>query len=107
MRLISGSVTLDFTQAVIFQPSLLINADMRGSNLKLVTKPGVVVETDDVVTRSSTVKVQAPRGPQVPVTLRIRVSGSLSSSTITARPPRRTFWQWLPRRPLPDSLAAP
>ena len=107
MRLVSGSVTLDFTEAVLSQPSLLINADMRSSSLKLVTKPGVVVETDDVVTRSSTVKVRAPRGPQVPVTLRIQVSGNLSSSMITARPPRRTFWLWLLRRPLPGPHAAP
>ena len=99
-------MTLDFTEAVLSRRSLLINADMRSSSLKLVTKPGVVVETDDVVTRSSTVKVRAPRSPQVPVTLRIQVSGNLSSSMITARPPRRTFWQWL-LRPLPDPLAAP
>jgi hypothetical protein len=107
VRLTSGSVTLDFTEAVLSRPTLLINADMRSSSLKLVTKPGVVVETDDVVTRSSTVKVRAPRGPQVPVTLRIQVSGNLSSSTITARPPRRTFWQWLLRRPLAGPRTTP
>ncbi len=107
VRLVSGSVTLDFTEAVLSQPTLLINADMRSSSLTLVTKPGVVVETDDVVTRSSTVKVRAPRGPQVPAILRIQLSGNLSSSTVTARPPRRTFWQWLLRLPLPGSLTAP
>jgi hypothetical protein len=100
VRATSGSVTLDFTDAVISRPTLLINADMRSSTLKLVTRPGVVVETDDVVTHSSAVKVRVPRGPQVPVVLRIQVSGKLSSSTITARPPRRTFWQWLRRRPV-------
>jgi hypothetical protein len=98
VQLTSGSVTLDFTEAVISRPSLLINADMRSSSLKLVTKPGVVVDTDDVVTHSSTTKVRSPRGPQVPEVLRIQVSGKLSSSTITARPPRRTFWQWLRRQ---------
>jgi hypothetical protein len=99
VRLTSGSVTLDFTEAVISQPSLLIDADMRSSRLKLVTKPGVVVETDEVTTRSSSVKVRAPRGPQVPVILRIQVSGDLSSSAITARQTRRSFWRWLLRRP--------
>lgn len=107
VRLTSGNVTLDFTEAVISQPLLLINADMRSSNLKLVTKPGVVVETDDVATHSSTVKVREPRGPMVPVILRIQVSGHLSSSTITARQPRRTFWQWLRRRPRSDALTPP
>ena len=99
VRLTSGSLTLDFTEAVISQPSLLIYADMRSSSLKLVTKPGVVVETDEVTTCSSSVKVRAPRGPQVPVILRIQVSGDLSSSAITARPPRWSFWAWLLRRP--------
>ncbi|MGZ4433502.1 MAG: DUF1707 SHOCT-like domain-containing protein [Trebonia sp.] len=98
VRATSGSVTLDFTEAVISRPTLLINADMRSSSLRLVTKPGVLVDTDDVVTRSSTIKVRSPRGSQVPVVLRIQVSGKLSSSTITARPPRRTFWQWLRRQ---------
>ena len=99
VRATSGSVTLDFTEAVISRPTLLIDADLRSSRLKLVTRPGVVVEADDVVTHSSTVKVRPPRGPQAPVVLRIQVSGQLSSSAITARPPRRTFWQWLRRRP--------
>ena len=99
VRATSGSVTLDFTEAVISRPALLIDADLRSSRLKLVTRPGVVVEADDVVTHSSTVKVRVPRGPQVPAVLRIQVSGQLSSSAITARPPRRTFWQWLRRRP--------
>jgi hypothetical protein len=107
LRLTSGSVTLDFTEAVISQPSLLIDADMRSSSLTLVTKPGVAVDTDDVVTNSSTTKVRAPRSPEVPVFLRIQISGKLSSSTITARPPRRTFWQWLRRRPLPYALTPP
>ena len=107
VRATSGVVTLDFTDAVISRPTLLINADMRSSALKLVTRPGVVVETDDVVTHSSTVKVRVPRAPRVPVVLRIQVSGKLSSSTITARPPRRTFWQWLRRRPLPYALTPP
>jgi hypothetical protein len=45
------------------------------------------------------VRIRAPRGPDVPVTLRIDVSGQVGSGSITARPPRRTFWQWLLRRP--------
>ncbi|HUZ24771.1 MAG TPA: DUF1707 domain-containing protein [Streptosporangiaceae bacterium] len=101
LRVTSGSVTLDFTEAVIAQPSLLIDADMRSGNLRLVTRPGVVVDTDDVVANSSSMKVRAPWGSEVPVILRVQVSGKVTSSTITARPPRRTFWQWLRRRPLP------
>lgn len=54
-------MTLDFTGAVISQPSLLIDADMSSGRLTLVTKPGIAVETDDVAADSSYVKVRAPR----------------------------------------------
>jgi hypothetical protein len=102
----SGTVTLDFTEAVIAAPSLQIDAEMRSGVLTLVTRPGVVVNTDDLAMRSSTVKVRPPAGPGGPVSLRIDVSGTARSSAISAgpprlpRPPRRTFWQWLRRRPL-------
>jgi hypothetical protein len=108
MEVTSGSVTLDFTEAVIVAPSLQIDADMTSGVLKLVTKPGVVVGTDDLSLRSSTVKVRPPGGPAGPVSLRIDVSGTATSSTVRARPPRpprRTFWQWLRRRPRPHPLA--
>ena len=93
----NGSVTLDFTEAVIAAPSLQIDADMRVGVLTLVTKPGIVVNTDDLAMHTSNVTVRAPWGPGGPVSLRIDVSGTASVSTISAR---RTFWQWLRRRPL-------
>jgi Domain of unknown function (DUF1707) len=99
----NGSVTLDFTEAVIVAPSLQIDADMRVGVLTLVTKPGIVVNTDDLAMHTSNVTVRAPWGPGGPVSLRIDVSGTASISTISAQPPRaprRTFWQWLRRRPL-------
>ena len=101
VRVTSGSVRLDFSEAVISQRSLLIDADLHASQLTLVTKPGVVVDTDDVVADGSSMQIRAPRGPGVPVILRIQVSGKVSSSQITARPPRRAFWQWLRRHPRP------
>jgi hypothetical protein len=110
LRITSGNVTLDFTEAVISQPSLLIYADMSSSKLTLVTKPGVVVDTDDVATDRSSMKVRAPWGPEAPVILRVQVSGKVSSSQITARPPRpprRTLWQWLRRQPRPYALSPP
>jgi DUF1707 SHOCT-like domain len=107
VRVTSGSVTLDFTEAVITQPSLQIDADVRSGVLKLVTKPGVAVDTDDVAAGSGSVKVRAPWGPDVPVILWIHVSGKVRSGAITARPPRRTFWQWLWRRPRPYAIGPP
>jgi Domain of unknown function (DUF1707) len=92
VRVTGGSVTLDFTEAVISQPSLLIDAEVSESRLMLVTKPGVVVDTDEVAAEGSYVKVRAHRGLEVPVILRIQVSGKVSGGHITARPPRRTLW---------------
>jgi hypothetical protein len=99
VRVTSGSVRLDFTEAVIAQPSLAIDADVHSGSLTLVTKPGIVVDTDDVAIRSGSAKVRAPWSADVPVALRISVSGKVGSGSITARPPRRSFWEWLLRRP--------
>jgi Domain of unknown function (DUF1707) len=99
VRVTNGTVTLDFTEAVIAQPSLVIDADVSSGRLMLVTKPGVVVDTDDVAADNSYVKIRAPRGPDVPVMLRIQVSGKVGGGHITARPPRRTLWRWLRRHP--------
>jgi hypothetical protein len=78
---------------------------VRSGRLLLVTKPGIMVDADDVTVRSGEVKVRAPWGPDVPVTLRLEVSGTVGSGSIKARPPRRSFWQWLMRRPGPYALA--
>ena len=101
----SGNVTLDFTEAVLTAARLQIDAEVRSGNLTLVTKPGMVVDTDEVAIRSGNVKVAAPWRHDVPVTLRVDVSGKVGSGNIKARPPRRTFWQWLRREPRPYASA--
>jgi Domain of unknown function (DUF1707) len=106
VRVTSGSVKLDFTEAVIAAPLLHIDAQVSSGSLTLVTKPGIVVDTDEVAIRSGGVKVRAPWGHGVPVTLRVDVSGKVGSGSISARPPRRTFWQWLLRRPQQYALTA-
>jgi hypothetical protein len=109
IRVTSGSVRLDFTEAVITQPVLRIDAEVTSGSLTLITKPGIVVDTDDVSIRSGTVKVRPPEGPGVPALLSIQMSGKVGSGTISAgppRPPRRTFWQWLLRRPRPPAITS-
>jgi len=106
VRVTSGSVRLDFTDAIVAQPSLKVDADVHSGSLTLLTKPGIVVDADEVAVRSGGVKVKAPWGPDVPVTLRIEMTGKVRSGSITARPPRRTFWQWLMRRPRPYQRAS-
>jgi Domain of unknown function (DUF1707) len=109
VRVTGGVVTLDFTEALITQPALRVDAEVHAGALKLVTKPGIVIDTDAVEVRSGTVRVREPHGPQVPVILRVEVSGRVDSGTLTARPPRlprRTFWQWLTRRQRPYPLTS-
>jgi hypothetical protein len=112
-RVTSGHVTLDLTEAVITQPLLLIDAEIHGGTLTLVTKPGIAVDTDGVSVVNGVTKIQASKGPPVPVLLRVEISGKVDSGIIRARPargprpPRRTFWQWLLRRPKPRALPAP
>ncbi|MGI8334240.1 DUF1707 SHOCT-like domain-containing protein [Actinomadura scrupuli] len=101
VRVTSGHVTLDFTEAVITQPSLQIDAIVRSGTLKLLTIPGVVVDADEVAVRAGSVKVRETWGAEVPVLLRVNVSGEVDSGSLTARPPRRSFVQWLLRRPSP------
>jgi hypothetical protein len=105
VRVGSGRVTLDFTEAVITQPLLRIDAQVRSGRLTLVTRPGIVVDADNVSVRSGRVKVRAPWSPDVPAFLRIEVSGTVGSGRLTARPPRRTFGQWLRRAPRPYQAA--
>lgn len=99
VRVTSGTVKLDFTQAVFAHPALEIDAEVRSGNLRLITRPGVAVDTDDVVVRSGNVRVKMPPGSEVRPELTVTVSGKVRSGNIVARPPRRTFWQWLLRRP--------
>jgi hypothetical protein len=104
LRVTSGHITLDFTQAVITHPSLQIDAEVRSGRVILITKPGIVVDTDDVAVRSGHVTVRAPWGSDGPEVLRIDVAGTVGSGHLIARPPHRTFWQWLTRQPKPYAI---
>jgi Domain of unknown function (DUF1707) len=101
IRAVGASVKLDFTEALITEPILRINAAVQGGSLVLVTKPGVEVQAGDVALRGGSVKIRPHDGPARPVLLRVEVSGEAHGGTIKARPPQRTFWQWLRRQPRP------
>jgi hypothetical protein len=98
-RVRSGNVKLDFTEAVIHYQTIEIEAEVRSGNLTIITKPGIAVDADEVEVRSGNVHVKAPWGPDVPVRLMINVKGKVRSGNINARPPRRSFWEWLLRKP--------
>jgi Domain of unknown function (DUF1707) len=106
VKVTSGHVLLDLTQAVITQPTLRLDIDVHSGHLRIKTKPGIVVDADDVAVRSGHVKVRAPWSPDTPELLRIEVAGKVGSGHFLAAPPRRTFWQWLTRQPQPYAITA-
>ena len=106
VKVTSGHVVLDFTEAVITQPTLQLNIDVRSGHVVLRTKPGIVVDADDVAIRSGHVRVRAPWGPDVPELLRIEVTGKVGSGHFNAGPRPRTFWQWLTRQPQQYAITA-
>ncbi|MFC9615540.1 DUF1707 domain-containing protein [Streptomyces sp. NPDC056938] len=94
----SGSVVLDFTQAVIAVPTLEIEVAVRSGSVTLLVPP------DDVAVRNGSVRHQTRPEPATPVRLRIQMTGEVHGGSIAIRPPRpprRGFWQWLLRRPRP------
>jgi|HubBroStandDraft_1064217.scaffolds.fasta_scaffold84621_2 hypothetical protein len=103
LKVSSGHVLLDLTEAVITHPVLDIAVEIGSGHLRIVTKPGVAVDTDDVRVRNGHVRVKAPWGPDIPAVLQVNVSGKIGSGHFLAAPKRRrrTFWQWLMRRPVP------
>lgn len=84
----AGSVTLDFTEAVITLPSLQINAMVTGGNLTLITKPDVVVDTDEVAMVGGRVIARQPPGHPAHAVLRVTLSGRIIGGNIRVRPPR-------------------
>jgi hypothetical protein len=106
VKVTSGSVLLDFTQAQITQPTLRLDVDVRSGHIRLLTMPGIVVDTDDVVIRSGHVRVKAPWGPDVPARLHIEITGKVGSGHLVARPRYRTLWHWLTRQPKTYAITA-
>ncbi|WP_405943369.1 DUF1707 domain-containing protein [Streptomyces sp. NBC_00144] len=99
IRLMFGDAKLDFTDAVITHSTLHIEVDLRiGGNLTLVTRPGIVVDIDDLERSTGDVKIRPASGPDAPVTLRVQLSGRSRGGDITARPPYRKPSEWLRRR---------
>ncbi|GAB2731980.1 DUF1707 SHOCT-like domain-containing protein [Streptomyces bullii] len=92
-----GEVILDFTQAVITWDTLHIDLDLRGGSLKLVTRPGVVVDTDALVTKYAKVKMARSGVPDAAVVLRVEIAGEISFGQVVVRAPRRVFGRSTPR----------
>jgi class 3 adenylate cyclase len=96
----SGGVRLDFRQAVIAAAELRIDAKIDSGTLTLITRPGIVVDADDLTVRSGSVKVVPAAGRDAPVELRVKVCGRVGSGSVWARPALGAWWRALWRRVL-------
>ncbi|WP_217551867.1 DUF1707 domain-containing protein [Streptomyces sp. GbtcB6] len=101
-------VTLDFTDAVITHDTLRIDVAMTGKALTLITRPGVVVDTDGLLLVHTKAKYrQEPTSSGSPPTLRVELVGAKAHGRVVVRPARRTLAQWLLRRPASRAAAPP
>jgi Domain of unknown function (DUF1707) len=107
IKVAGGNIRLDFTEAVITSPVLHVDAHVRGGNFVIITRPGVVVDAAEVEIFGGSVKIRDPDGPQPPTVLRVEISGQVRGGNLRAHPPRRTFWQWLLRKPRSGSAGGP
>jgi Domain of unknown function (DUF1707) len=78
-------VTLDFSDAVIRQDTLLIDMRMRGGSLTLVVGPGIVVDADALTVRYADVEIDPSTEAGAPVMLRVRLVGRMRYGWIGTR----------------------
>ncbi|WP_030794558.1 DUF1707 SHOCT-like domain-containing protein [Streptomyces sp. NRRL S-920] len=85
-------VTLDFTEAVITYDTLHLDMAMSGGKLTLITRAGVVVDTDGVRLAFSRLKYRHHRADRDrPHVLKVELSGQKHYGRIVVRSPRRLF----------------
>lgn len=84
-----GEVTLDLARAVITHDTLRIDLHLRAGALKIVTRPGIVVDTDALATSYAEVKTPRAADPGAPVVLRVEIAGEVSWGQVVVRSPRR------------------
>ncbi|MET9833636.1 DUF1707 domain-containing protein [Streptomyces sp. NPDC006385] len=92
-----GDVTLDLSQAVITRDTLHIDLDMCGGTLKLVTPPGVAVDTDSLVSNYAKIKTRANGDADGPVVLRVVITGEIGLGRILIRRARRSLVMRAPK----------
>ncbi|MFJ6462439.1 DUF1707 domain-containing protein [Streptomyces sp. NPDC091387] len=100
IRLMFCEAKLDFTDALITHSTLHIDVDLRiGGNLILVTRPGIVVDTDGLERSSGEIKIRPASDAGTSPVLRVLLAGQPRGGDITARPPRRKLSERLRRTP--------
>jgi hypothetical protein len=77
----------------------------------LIVPPGVLVDLDSVTNGHGNIHQRVRRDSDTPVKLMVTVSGNVRHGNLVVRSPRglrtrRSFWDWLFRRPAPAGLTA-
>jgi Domain of unknown function (DUF1707) len=97
-----GNVLIDFSAAVISEPTLDLAISLGHGNIVLTVPPGVVVDTDGIAIGHGNITQRVHRESGIPVKLLVTASGSVRHGNLVVRSartgPRRTFWDWLLRR---------
>ncbi|WP_166349631.1 DUF1707 SHOCT-like domain-containing protein [Phytoactinopolyspora limicola] len=94
----SGTIRIDFTQAVCSHQEVTIQAMADAGSIVMTVPPGWGVDMDNASSSSGSLvnRVTQRAEPGAPV---LRIVGKVRSGAIRASHPRRTFRQWLLRRP--------
>ena len=106
-----GNVVLDFSDAIISQPTLDLSISVGHGNIVLIVPPEVVVDLDGVANGHGTIHQRVRRDSDTPVKLMITASGNVRHGNLVVRSPRgprtrRSFWDWLLRRRPSAALTA-
>lgn len=95
----SGSIKLDFTQARCTHQRVGVQATAKSGSVVMIVPKGWGAVMDDVGIASGSVNNRVPELPEPGFPLLV-VEGQATSGSIKARYRRRTFWEWLLRRPV-------
>jgi hypothetical protein len=82
-------VTIDLSEAEPVHDTLHIDVSMTGKTLLVITRPGIVVDTDGLQLAHSRVR-HRPAG-DASVTLRVTLAGQKAFGRVVVRPARRWF----------------
>jgi hypothetical protein len=86
----SGSVKLDFTQAIFASTFVDVVLEAQSSSVELILPTGATADLDSIDATASTVKSRVePSGQGVT----FRISGEIRSSSVKVRYQRK-FWRW-------------
>jgi hypothetical protein len=104
-----GNVILDFTHAIISQPTLDLSVSVGHGNIVIIVPPEVLIDLDSITNGHGTVHQRVRRDADTPVKLMVTATGNVRHGNLVVRGPRgprRGFWDWLFRRPAPAALTA-